>query len=70
MAHEGARLQLYPKKLVVYEYYRAQRMLQQVQNMMENTVNLKFDAHLRNNGDDFGQALLRIKSCSLEREAI
>ena len=70
MTLEGARLQIYPKKFVVYEYFRAQRMLQKVQNMLDNTVNMKFDAHLRNNGDEFDQALLRIKSCSLEKEAI
>ena len=45
-------------------------MLQQVEKMMVIVQNLKFDMHLRNFGDDFDQAKIRIKSCSLEQEVI
>ena len=38
--------------------------------MIEEVVNIKFDVHLRYFGDDFDQAKIRIKHCSLEQQVI
>ena len=41
-------------------------MLAEVQKMMKQVSNLKFDVHLKNFGSDFERALSRIKSFSDE----
>lgn len=70
MAGEGKRLEKYSKKQATYEFFSALLQYRQVQKILQDVANLKFDAHLRNFGENFDRALVRIKSCNLERQAI
>jgi hypothetical protein len=38
--------------------------------LIDDASNVKFDAHLKNFGDAFDQAKLRIKQCNLEKYSI
>ena len=60
----------YKPKQAQFEFYRVMNELRKVQKMNHAVHNMKFDVHLRNFGGDFDKALLRIKSCNLEKHAI
>ena len=66
MKGEGKRLQDSSREQIVFAFFRTQRMLAEVQKMMKQVSNLKFDVHLKNFGSDFERALSRIKSFSDE----
>ena len=44
--------------------------LRRAQRLINDAHNVKFDAHLKNFGETFEQALLRIKDCNLEKKSI
>lgn len=66
----GAKIEKYKQPQAVYEFFKVMKSLRRVQRFIDETANLKYDAHLRNFGEEFEQAKLRIKDCTTEKKAL